>query len=87
MTTIEEMALKAADKKWGRPDPHDYTDHSGCGAAHSNYNVGYTDGAKAVLEEIENFMKGLDLGNSAVEKFFKLVVLADIGLFIEQLKK
>jgi len=44
-------------------------------------------GANYVLEEIDNFMKGLDLGNSAEEKFYKLNALADIGLFIEQLKK
>lgn len=40
-----------------------------------------------VVEQIENFMKDSDLGNSAEEKFYKLDVLADIGLFIEQLKK
>ena len=53
-------------------------------------NVAYQEfvaGANYVLEEIENFMKGLDLGNSTEEKFYKLDVLADIGLFIEQLKK
>ena len=44
-------------------------------------------GANYVLEEIENFIKDLDLGNSAEEKFYKLDILADIGLFIEQLKK
>ena len=44
-------------------------------------------GANYVLEEIENFIKDLDLGNSVEEKFYKLDVLADIGLFIEQLKK
>ena len=44
-------------------------------------------GANYVLEQIENFMKGLNLGNSAEEKFYKLDVLAYIGLFIEQLKK
>ena len=44
-------------------------------------------GANYVLEGIENFMKDLDLGNSSEEKFCKLDVLADIGLFIKQLKK
>ena len=44
-------------------------------------------GANYVLEQIENFMKDLDLGNSAEEKFYKLDILADIGLFFEQLKK
>ena len=44
-------------------------------------------GANYVLNEIENFMKDLDLGNSAEEKFYKLDVIADIGLFIKQLKK
>ncbi len=47
----------------------------------------FVSGANYVLEQIENFMKGLDFGNSAEEKFYKLDVLADIGLFIEQLKK
>ena len=53
-------------------------------------NVAYQEfvaGANYVLEQIENYMKDLDLGNSAEEKFYKLDVLADIGLFIEQLKK
>lgn len=49
--------------------------------------VTFTEGAYYVLEQIENFMKDSDLGNSAEEKFYKLDVLADIGLFIEQLKK
>ena len=44
-------------------------------------------GANYAIEEIENFMKGLDLGNSAEEKFYKLDVLADISSFIEQLKE
>ena len=51
------------------------------------YNEKFIEGANYVLNEIENFMKVLDLGNSAEEKFYKLDVLADIGLFIEQLKK
>ena len=52
-----------------------------------NKQEGFEAGANYVLEEIENFIKDLDLGNSAEEKFYKLDVLADIGLFIEQLKK
>jgi len=52
-----------------------------------NKKDGFIAGANYVLGEIENFMKGLDLGNSAEEKFYKLDVIADIGLFIEQLKK
>ena len=47
----------------------------------------FIEGANYVLDEIENFMKDLDLGNSAEEKFYKLDVLADIHGFIEQLKK
>lgn len=50
-------------------------------------NIHFEAGANYVLEEIENFMKDLDLGNSAEEKFYKLDVLAEIGLFIKQLKK
>lgn len=49
--------------------------------------LAYKRGANYVLEQIENFMKDLDLGNSTEEKFHKLDVIADIGLFIEQLKK
>ena len=47
----------------------------------------YEHGANYVLGEIEAFMKNLDLGNSAEEKFYKLDVIADISSFIEQLKK
>lgn len=47
----------------------------------------YQAGANYVLGQIENFINGLDLGNSAEEKFYKLDVIADIGLFIKQLKK
>ena len=61
MSKIEEMAMKAADKMWGKTDPHDYTDHSGVGAAHANYKVGYIDGANAVLREIEEFIKVIEM--------------------------
>lgn len=44
-------------------------------------------GANYVLDEIEDFMKDLDLGNSAEEKFYKLDVLADIHGFIQKLKE
>ena len=50
-------------------------------------NIHFEVGANYVLGEIENFMKNLDLGNSAEEKFYKLDVIADISSFIEQLKK
>ena len=44
-------------------------------------------GANAVLEEIETYINNLDLGNSAEEKFYKLDAIADIGLYIKQLKR
>ena len=47
----------------------------------------YIDGANYMLEQIENFLKDSDLGNSAEEKFYKLDLMADIHGFIEQLKK
>lgn len=50
-------------------------------------NIHFEAGANYVLEEIENFMKDLDLGNSTEEKFYKLDVIANIGLFVKQLKK
>lgn len=43
-------------------------------------------GANAGLEEIEKYIQNLDLGRGAEEKFYKLDVIADIGLFIKQLK-
>lgn len=49
--------------------------------------IGFISGANYVLGELEAFMKNLYLGKSAEEKFYKLDVIADIGLFIEQLKK
>ena len=42
-----EYSVNEADRVWGKPDPHDYTDHSGCGAAHDNYEVGLQVGFKA----------------------------------------
>lgn len=42
-----EYSTNEADRVWGKPDPHDYTDHSGCGAAHDNYEVGLQVGFKA----------------------------------------
>lgn len=60
---------------------------SAFGCEQHNMELAYEAGANYVLEQIENFMKDLDLGNSTKEKFYKLDVLADIGLFIEKLKK
>ena len=50
------------------------------------YNEKFVEGANYVLEEIENYMKGLDLGKSAEEKFYKLDLIADLGLYIKELK-
>ena len=44
-------------------------------------------GANYVLEQIENFIKDSDLGNSVEEKFYKLDILADIHEFIQKLKE
>jgi len=46
----------------------------------------YIMGANAVLEMMETYIQNLDLGNSAEEKFYKLDVIADIGLYIKELK-
>lgn len=43
-------------------------------------------GANAVLEKVETYIQNLDLGNSAEEKFYKLDAIADVGLYIKQLK-
>ena len=80
--TIEEMALNAYPPT---PDPRSDCDDGW--DYNEQYRDCYIEGAKAVLEEIENFMKGLDLGNSAEEKFYKLDVLADIHGFIQKLKE
>ena len=46
----------------------------------------YIDGANTALEIVETYIQNLDLGNNVKEKFYKLDVIADIGLFIEELK-
>lgn len=43
-------------------------------------------GANTVLEMMETYIQNLDLGNSAEEKFYKLDVISDIGLYIKELK-
>ena len=50
------------------------------------FEQGYEKGANAVLEIIETYIQNLDLGKSVEEKFYKLDVISDIGLCIEQLK-
>ena len=49
-------------------------------------NIHFEAGANAVLEMIETYIHNLDLGNSAEEKFYKLDVISDIGLYIKELK-
>ena len=71
MKSIKEKAQEWADM------------YPSCGMADKSFQAG----ANYVLEEIENFTNGLDLGDRAEEKFYKLDILADIGLFIEQLKR
>ena len=77
MKSIKEKSLEVFPEHCNA-----YTD-----AHNKDKRIGFEAGANYVLEQIENFMKGLDLGNSAEEKFYKLDVLADIHGFIEQLKK
>ena len=43
-------------------------------------------GACYVLDAIEEFMTTMNLGNNSAEKFYKLDLMADIHVFIEQLK-
>lgn len=71
MKSIKEKAQEWADV------------YPSCGMADKSFEAG----ADYVLEQIENFINGLDIGNSAEEKFYKLDVIADIGLFIKQLKE
>lgn len=53
-----EYSTNEADRVYGKPDPHDYTDHSGCGAAHDNYEVGLQVGFKAGAKwQIEQFQE------------------------------
>ena len=82
MSKIEEMALKAYPVKKKLND-------KGTGEYDANFSKrkAYILGVLDALGEIENFMKVLDLGNSVEEKFHKLDVLADIHVFIQQLKE
>ena len=72
--TIKEMMQKAF---WET----DISDHPA-----KAFEQGYEAGANAVLEEIEAYLNNLNLGNSTEEKFYKLDVIADVGLYIKQLK-
>lgn len=47
---------------------------------------GFVLGANYVLDEIEEFMNNLKLSNDPAGKFCKLVLMAEIHGFIEQLK-
>ena len=83
MATIKEMAIEA----------YPIIENGAFKQSQMEYEVeikqkrgAYFNGANAVLEIVENYIKNLDLGNSAEEKFYKLDVIADIGLFIEELK-
>ena len=87
MKSIKEKAEEYGYTNWQSDEYHD-----GASEGLEFDPIGHTQktfeaGANYVLDEIENFMKDLDLGNSSKEKFYKLDVIADIGLFIEQLKK
>lgn len=87
MKSIKEKSEEYAYTNWQSDDYHD-----GAAEGLPFDAIGHTQrtfeaGANYVLEEIENFMKDLDLGNSAEEKFYKLDVMADISSFIKQLKK
>jgi hypothetical protein len=49
-------------------------------------NKHFEAGANYVLDDIEEFMTTMNLGNNAAEKFYKSDLIADIHGFIEQLK-
>jgi hypothetical protein len=51
-----------------------------------NCRQGFVVGANYVLDEIEEFMTTMNLGNNYAEKFYKLDLMADIHGFIEKLK-
>jgi hypothetical protein len=77
MATIKEMALK------------NYPDHptnKELTRSRRLRRIGFEFGANAVLMEVEKYIQNLNLGNSVAEKFYKLDVIADIGLFIKGLK-
>ena len=78
MATIREMAIKYAphptDKNWEKMQEQ-ITKLSA-----------YEKGAVDVLKLIETHIQNLNLGNSAEEKFYKLDIISDIGLYIKKLK-
>lgn len=78
MRSIKEKAKERA--------PYTKTDSWDRIKAAINAQTSFEAGANYVLDEIEEFMKDLELGNSAEEKFYKLDIMADIHGFIEQLK-
>ena len=84
--TIKELAEEYA---YTNCQSDDY--HEGAAQGLEFDAIGHTEktflaGANTVLEIVENYIQNLDLGNSAEEKFYKLDVIVDIGLFIKQLK-
>jgi hypothetical protein len=87
MRSIKEKAEEYGYTNWQSDEYHD-----GASEGLEFDPIGHTQktfeaGANYVLEEIENFMKDLNLGNSAEEKFYKLDVFVDIYGLIELLRK
>ena len=73
MSTIKELYDKAICKAEFSPEPS------------LAFAEGFELGANTVLDIVGTYIQNLDLGSSAEEKFYKLDVIADIGLFIKQL--
>lgn len=87
MKSIKEKAVEYSYTNWQSDEYHD-----GASEGLEFDPIGHTQktfeaGANYVLDAIKNYINNIDLGNSAEEKFYKLDVIADFGLFIEQLKK
>lgn len=86
MQSIKEKAEEYGYTNWQSDEYHD-----GASEGLEFDPIGHTQktfeaGANYALEQIENFLNDLDLGNSAEEKFYKLDALADISAFIKKLK-
>lgn len=87
MKSIKEKAEEYGYTNWQSDEYHDGASEGLEFDAIGHTQKTFEAGANYVIEQIENFIKDSDLGNSAEEKFYKLDILADIHEFIEQLKK
>ena len=85
MATIKEMAEEYAYTNWQSDDYHDGAAQGMPFDAIGHTEKAYLAGANTMLDIVGTYIQNLDLGSSTEEKFYKLDVIADIGLFIKQL--